>query len=164
MQGLDQFVRKLTRALALVGFAGLLLLAVMQTANILGRFLFAYPLHGVNDVSAVVIAVVIACCIPECLAARLNIRIDVVGQMVGPRTEAALNALASLVTLVVFALIFWKFIPYATASVASNERTWVLGWPVGPWWWAATAAFGVSVLAQAMVLLADLRALHPARR
>ncbi|KRW94497.1 TRAP transporter small permease [Paracoccus sp. MKU1] len=158
MAGFEQMVRLVTRGLALVGFAGLLLLAIMQTANIAARFLFSYPLQGVNDVSAVVMAVVVACCIPECLATRLNIRIDVLGQMFGTRAEAVLNAFASLVTLGVFALIFWNFIPYAAASTASGERTWVLGWPVGPWWWAATAAFLASVLAQAMVVVADLRA------
>ena len=56
---LRRLTERMTYILALAGFAGLLVLAMMVTLDILLRFFFGYPLQGVNDVSAVVMAVVI---------------------------------------------------------------------------------------------------------
>lgn len=69
----------LARVLALVGFTGLLVLALMTTSDVLMRWLFKAPLQGVNDVSSVVMAVVIAACIPANLAMKQNIRVEVFG-------------------------------------------------------------------------------------
>ena len=41
---------------ALVGFCGLLLLALMTSLDVLARWLFNQPLHGVNDLSAIALA------------------------------------------------------------------------------------------------------------
>lgn len=83
MDALDRFVRRATLWLALLGFAGLLLLAVMTSLDALLRSAFSAPLHGVNDVSAVVMAVVIASCIPANLAQRRNIAVEVLGASPG---------------------------------------------------------------------------------
>lgn len=150
---------RLTHFLALAGFLGLLILAMMVTADILLRFFFDAPLQGVNDVSALVMAVVIAACIPQCLALKQNISIEVLGSMAPRPVQLALNLFSSLAVLLFFALMVWQFIPYAQATTASGEKTWVLGWPVGPWWWVATGFLGVAVLAQLVVMLGDVRAL-----
>ena len=55
MARLDRVLRSGARWLALVGFAGLLALASMMTLDAILRTFFSSPLHGVNDVSAVVI-------------------------------------------------------------------------------------------------------------
>jgi TRAP-type transport system small permease protein len=158
-ENLRRLTGRLTHLLALAGFAGLLILAIMVTADILLRFLFDYPLQGVNDVSAVVMAVVIAACIPQCLSLKQNISIEVLGSMSPRRIQLALNLFASLAVLGFFGLMVWQFVPYAQAITASGEKTWVLGWPVGPWWWVATGFFGIAVLAQLVVVLGDVRAI-----
>ena len=63
------------RGLALIGFTGLLILALMTTLDVLLRWLFKAPIQGVNDISSVVMAVVIAACIPANLAFNQNIRV-----------------------------------------------------------------------------------------
>ncbi|MCB1397953.1 MAG: TRAP transporter small permease [Rhodobacter sp.] len=149
----------LAHVLALLAFAGLLVLAIMVCADIVLRALFDHPLQGVNDVSAMVMAVVIAACIPKMLLLKQNISIEVLGQTLGGRWRKALDAFASVVMLGFFALMVWKFIPYAASVTASGERTWVLRWPIGPWWWVATGFLAVAVVAQLMVALSDLAAL-----
>lgn len=72
-----------SRAMALIGFFGLLVLALMTTLDIGSRWLFGAPIHGVNDVSAIVMAVVIAACMPANLAARQNITVEFLGNMLG---------------------------------------------------------------------------------
>lgn len=156
---LGRLTGRLTHILALAGFAGLLILAMMVALDILLRFFFDYPLQGVNDVSAVVMAVVIAACIPKCLMLKQNISIEVLGSMSPRPVQLLLNLFASAAVLVFFVLMVWQFIPYSAAITASGEKTWVLGWPVGPWWWVSTAFLSVAVLAQALVTLNDFRAL-----
>lgn len=156
---LYRFTDRLTHILALLGFAGLLLLACMVALDVLLRFLFSYPLRGVNDVSAVIMAVVISACIPKCLMLKQNISIDILGNAAGPFATRILNVFSSLAVFIFFALMLSQFIPYAQAALAGGEKTWVLGWRVGPWWAATTVMIAAAVLAQAMVFLTDLIAL-----
>ncbi len=78
--------------------------------------------------------------------------------MLGGRFNLFLNVVSSFAVLVFFSLLAWQFIPYSESMVSSGERTWVLKWPVGPWWYAATACFIVSASVQLMVLIDDVAA------
>lgn len=146
----------LARALALVGFSGLLLLALMTTFDVLLRWLFKAPLQGVNDVSSVVMAVVIAACIPANLAMKQNIRVEVFGAVGGQMVQKLLEVLSSVLTLVFILLIAWQFVPFAASLKTGGDRTWVLGWPVWPWWSVATVMMWLAAFVQAMVLVLDL--------
>lgn len=155
---------RLAGVLALVGLAGLLLLSMMVVADIILRAVLDYPLQGVNDIYAMVMAVVIAACIPNSLLAKQNISIEVIGTAFGGRVRSALESFASAAVLLFFVLLAWKFFPYSTSVTESHEKTWVLQWPIGPWWWVATGLFCISALAQFMVLLSDLsRLIWPSR-
>lgn len=150
---------RVTYALALVGFSGLLILSIMVVLDILLRTLFDFPLKGVNDVSAMVMAVVIAACIPQALLMKQNISVEILGQVIGGRIYLFLQALASLAVLIFFVLLTWQFFPYANSVYASGEKTWVLQWPIGPWWYVAIVGFVASVVAQVMVFVDDVIAL-----
>lgn len=156
---LHRLTERLAHFLALVGFSGLLILSIMVVLDIVLRLLFDYPLKGVNDMSAVVMAVVIAACIPQSLLIKQSISVEVLGQICGERINLFLNALASLAVLVFFGLLAWQFVPYTQSLIASGEKTWVLHWPVGPWWFAATGCFMVSAFVQGLVLVDDIIAL-----
>lgn len=155
--------KALSRGFALLGFAGLLLLAVMTALDVLFRWLFQLPIQGVNDVSSVVMAVVIAACIPANLAFKQNIKVEVAGVMGGPRFHALLDALASLLSLLFIVLMAWMFVPYSMSLYDTGDRTWVLAWPVWPWWSFATVMICLAVPVQALVLLEDLRGLTSPR-
>ena len=128
------------RVLALVGFAGLLVLAILTTLDVTLRWAFAYPIHGVNDVSSVVMAVVIAACIPSNLINKQSISVEVLGNAVGHRGRLVIDAFASLCTTVFIVLMAWQFVPYAADLFGNGQRTWVLAWPVWPWWFSPRGA------------------------
>ena len=150
-------VVQINRTLALVAFCGLLLLAMLTSLDVLSRWVLNVPLHGVNDVSAVMLAVIIAACLPANLAQRQNITVEFLGNALGARGKAALDAFGSLATLVFVALMTWRFALYAQDISASGQTTWVLRLPVAPAWWLATGFFCLSIPAQLMVLVFDLR-------
>lgn len=153
----------LARVLALVGFTGLLVLALMTTSDVLMRWLFKAPLQGVNDVSSVVMAVVISACIPANLAMKQNIRVEVFGSIAGPRTKALLEVFSSALTFALIALMAWQFVGYVDALKANGDRTWVLGWQVWPWWSVATVMLWLAAFVQAMVLIIDISSLFGGR-
>jgi TRAP-type transport system small permease protein len=148
-----------SRVIALIGLFGLLALACMTTLDILLRWLFRAPIHGVNDVSSVVMAVVIAACIPANLAMKQNISVEVLGSFGGVRFRRFLNVVASICTLVFIVLMAWRFLPYAEGLRQTGDRTWVLGWPVWPWWMASTALIMLAAIVQVMVTALDVIAL-----
>lgn len=150
-----QRMLKVSRAMALIGFLGLLILALMTSVDITSRWLFGAPLHGVNDVSAIVMAVVIAACVPANLAARQNITVEFLGNMLGPRGKAFLDGFGGLFTLAFIALMAWQFIPYSMEVTLSGQTTWVLKLPIAPGWWIATALLLISVPVQLVIVLFD---------
>ena len=152
-----------SRLMALIGFFGLLILALMTTCGILSRWLLNQPIDGVNDVSAIVMAVVIAACLPANLAERQNITVEFLGIAIGRRGKAILDVFGSLVTLVFVALVAWRFIPYTIEITRAHQTTWVLKLPVAPAWWVATLLLMLSVPVQLMILMSDVaRAFAPA--
>ena len=156
MNEIDKVARRGTRWLSLIGFVGLFLLAVMTTVDALLRSFFSAPIHGVNDVSAVVMAVVIASCIPANLADRRNISVEVLGAVLGRRPNQILTLLSSIVFLVFISLMAWEFIPYTQGMFNSDRRTWVLAWPVWPWWGVATVFLAFAATIQASNVAHDL--------
>lgn len=146
------------RVLALVGFSGLLVLAILTTLDVSLRWAFAYPIQGVNDVSSVVMAVVIAACIPSNLINKQSISVEVLGNNLKPRGRLIIVAFASLCTTVFIVLMAWQFVPYAADLFENGQRTWVLAWPVWPWWFFAAGAIILAAIVQIIVLLNDVGA------
>ncbi|SHK48278.1 Tripartite ATP-independent transporter, DctQ component [Shimia gijangensis] len=144
------------RILALVGFSGLLILAILTSLDVAFRWGFAYPIHGVNDVSSVVMAVVIAACIPANLVNKQSISVEVLGSLAGQRGRLAIVVFASFCTMVFIGLMAWQFVPYAADLLETGQRTWVLAWKVWPWWFFACGCIIFAAVVQAVVLLTDI--------
>jgi TRAP-type C4-dicarboxylate transport system permease small subunit len=156
MNNVEARLRAASQSLALLGFTGLLGLALMTSLDVFLRWLLGIPIQGVNDVSSVVMAVVVAACIPANLAMKQNISVEVLGSIGGGRFHRALDAFASSVTLAFIILIAWQFVPYTMNLRANGERTWVLGWPIWPWWFAVSAMMIFAAIIQLTVFVADL--------
>jgi TRAP-type C4-dicarboxylate transport system permease small subunit len=150
-------ILQLNRVLALVGFCGLLLLALMTSLDVLARWLFNQPLHGVNDLSAIALAVIIAACLPANLAERQNITVALVGNSLGGRSKACLEAFGSFAPLVFVSLMAWRFVLYSQEIASSGQTTWVLKLPIAPAWWIATGFMILSIPTQLMALGSDLK-------
>ena len=158
MNSLEYRLRGAARVLALVALAGLMVLAGMTTLDVLMRWLFSAPLHGVNDVSSVVMALVISACLPANLAFKQNITVTLLGSACGGKVTGYLELFASILTLIFACLMAWAFVPYAISTWESGAQTWVLRLPVWPWWMMAAGFVIMASIAQAIVLLSDVMA------
>lgn len=128
----------LTRAIALIGLALLLLLALGTVLDVLLRWLFNSPIVGLSDTYSLFMAGVLASCFPLCIYNRGNVTIRFFGNALGPRATNFLDAFGNLITLCVFALLAWQLWLHTDQLARDGETTWVLSWPVSPWWRAVT--------------------------
>ncbi len=75
---------RLAEGIAAAAVLGLLGLAFCTAADVVGRYLFAAPIRGFNDIVPLAGAVLLSACMPHVVARRGNIAVDLVGQRLGP--------------------------------------------------------------------------------
>lgn len=138
--------------LAGCAITGLLLLAMLTTLDVLLRYLFASPIRGLADVTALAAAVLLSACMPYVVASRGNIMIDFLGRLLGNRACRGLNLFGAAVTSLFFAAMAWQCIRFALDMKDNGEVMAILRWPVWPWW---TLVAGFIVLT-ALIALATL--------
>ena len=131
---IDEITGRISRFIALIGLAGLLVLASATVVDVFMRWLFNKPIVGLNDTHSLFTAIVIASCFPLCIHKNGNITIRFIGNIFGPKVKAALDVLGNLVTFVIFALMAWQLWLFTDQLARDGENTWVLNWPVSPWW------------------------------
>lgn len=148
---LETLVARAARAVAFLGLAGLLLQALTIFADVILRWLFDAPIHGLEDINRVAIGVIVACFFPMLLIERKNVSLRFFGMMFGPRGREWLNVFGHLVTLVFITVVAWQLGLHA-GSVAAQESL-ILKLPSAPGWWAAAAIFWFCVPVQLVVML-----------
>lgn len=158
MSKLDRQVTRFAEALASLGVAGLLLIAMFTVADITGRYVFGKPLIGYVDVAGLATALVVSTFFPLLLLRRGNITLQLLGKLGGHWGHVLLESFAALVTLGFFALMAWQYVGFAADAVAAGERMPVMRWPTGPWWWGVTLFIFLAALAALFVLAEELRA------
>ncbi len=127
-----------TRGIALIGLALLLLIALGTVLDVLLRWLFNSPIVGLGDTYSLFMALILASCFPLCIYKRGNVTIRFLGNILGPRVKNIFDAFGNLVTLIIFSLMAWQFWLYTNQITLDGETTWVLSWPVSPWWRVVT--------------------------
>lgn len=143
-----------TRALALVGFAGLVTICLITMYDGLARYLGLPRVPGLRDFGEVIFAVLIASCFPIGLLRNQNITITFLGTALGPTGARGLNLFSALATLAGFAAIAWALVE---RSGGLGERTTRTGYMlVAPWAWAATTILVAAVAVQVWVVLARM--------
>lgn len=156
LAALESLSRRVTNVLTIVGFAALLALAMAMVVDIVGRFVFKRPLHGVGDLAAVIMAVIVASSLPACFAESRNIGVDLLGQGLGTRAHRWLDVLGHVASLVFVIIFAWQLAKYASDIQKSGQTTWVLKLPIAPWWWVAATLAAFAVPVQAIVALRSL--------
>ena len=145
-------VDRWTRGTALVGFFGLLLMALLIFYDGLARYLAAPRISGFSDYGELVFPVVIASCFPAGLFRRTHITVRLLGHATGPRLSSWLEVFAAALTLVFFVLLAWQFVNMTAVFDAAGRSTPTIELPIAPWWWVATVIMGLCVPVQAYVL------------
>ena len=144
-----------SRRAAMLGVTLFVVVALVTIADVLMRWLFSAPVDGLEEVNRLVVAVAIAFFFPLAIAERHHIAITFLGSALGQLSTVWLRAMASVATTLFFVLLGWQFIDFVLEMQEAGETTWILAWPVAPWWIAVTVILLTCVPAQLIVLAAD---------
>lgn len=150
---------RLTQTVAIVGFCGLVVMALLIFYDGAARTLGAPRISGFADLGEVIFPLVIASCFPAGLLRQTNVTVRVVGNLAGPRANAALELLAALVTLTFFAVLVWQFVLLTGKYGDAGRTTRTIGLALAPWWWVTTAIMALCIPVQVYVAWSWARAL-----
>jgi len=156
-------IAHITKGISLIGLAGLLLFAGITVAEVLLRWLFNYPILGVSDVSSLVVTVAVASCFPLVFSERRSIAVRIAGNLLGKRVNAVLEAFGTLVTLGMFFLVTWQLWDYAVELAKNDQTTWVVLWPMSPWYRIAAILMALSVPVLALTFYLHARSISPSK-
>jgi TRAP-type C4-dicarboxylate transport system permease small subunit len=143
--------------LGLIGFLAILGVSILTVIDVLLRWLADAPILGVNDIILLVTTVGVSACFASGMAERQHMRVTASGRVIGGRIGHNLfEVIGSLITLGFFGVMVWQFVKRSYNFTIFGDYSTLLHIPVGPFWWAATFAFGVAAIAQFIVVLDDL--------
>jgi len=154
-----QRLDRITQNVAIVGFCGLVVMALLITWDGMARYLNAPRISGFSDYGEIVFPLVIASCFPAGLLRQTNVTVRIIGTAGSKRVNAALELFGAAVTLAFFGLLIWQFIHLAGQYQAGGRTTRTIGLALAPWWYATIAVISLCLPVQIFVTWCWLRAL-----
>ncbi len=154
IERIENAIRRASLATARIGVGLLLLQAFLILIDALSRWWFSKPIHGLEDISGLMISVIVASLFPAILIERQNIRVTIFGRFLKPKNAAWLDVFGHLILFIFIALIAWQFAIYAVET--RQQTTLILRIPTAPTMWISSAVFIACALIQGFVLFTEI--------
>ena len=153
MDRLAERLRRLSVGIAVVGFAGLVVVALLDLADVSLRLLELPRVPGLHDLKEVCYALIVASCFPLGLVEAKHVTVRLVRLVLPQAADRFLETAAAFVTLVFFVVIAAAFGAVALDLTAAGRTTFTLELPMAPWLWAMWVMFLLAVAVQLVVCL-----------
>ena len=157
LESIERWNVVLTRRIALIGVAGMLLIALGTITDVMLRWLFNHPLVGFSEIVEVSLAVAIGATFAAGAAGRANLTIDILADHLGGGITNWLNLLGASTLLVLYLLLAWQMGLHASDLQERGAATVYLDLKRSPYIWMVTVLLAATCVAQLAVVLATLR-------
>ena len=147
----------LVQAGTAVAAAGLVVMMVLTTLDVICRSACGRPLPGTYDIVRLVGFLTLACALPYTTAVKGHVAVEFFFHKLGRRRRIAVDTVNRILGIALFGVLAWQTAARAAALRASGEVTPTLQLPVYPVLYVAAGA----CLLVALVILHNL--LHPGR-
>jgi TRAP-type C4-dicarboxylate transport system permease small subunit len=151
-------IDSVTQTVALIGFIGLMVAAILIFYDGGARYLNAPRIHGLKDYGEVVYPLVIASCFPAGLLRQTNVTVRVLGKLGGGRLNAWLETFAALIVLAFFSVLAWQFFKLTGKYADAGRTTRTIGILLSPYWSITTVIMATCVPIQFYVFINWLQA------
>lgn len=141
LKGLDWMV-KLLRLIGAIALTGMMMLT---SVDVLMRG-FGHPIFGAVDMVGLMAVVVLACAMPYTHEAGGHVGVDLLVQKLGPRSQAAIDTITSLISLVLFLVVTWQMWLYAGELSTKGEVSMTIQIAKHPFIYLVSICFGVLCL------------------
>ena len=152
-----------THRIALVGFTGLVMIALLTFYDGAARYLDLPRISGFADVGELLFPIIIASCFPALLIRQKNLTIRVLGRVAGDATVRYADLAAAVAVLIFFTLLGLQFVQMTLDFHAARRTTATIEIPTAVFWMIATSILWLCVPIQLLVVLSRLRELSPPR-
>ena len=126
----------ITKAFAVAGGIGFILLVLMSLVSIIGRKLASAPIPGDIEIMQMGGAVAAAAMLPFCEMGRHHLRVDFFTTRLSSHARHRLDAVSHLLLALVAAVVAWRTGAGALSLKEAGEASMMLMWPV----WTVVAA------------------------
>ena len=152
-----------THRIALVGFTGLVMIALLTFYDGAARYLDLPRMSGFADVGELLFPIIIASCFPALLIRQKNLTIRVLGRVAGDATVRYADLAAAVAVLIFFTLLGLQFVQMTLDFHAARRTTATIEIPTALFWMIATSILWLCVPIQLLVVLSRVRDLSPSR-
>ena len=152
-----------THRIALVGFTGLVMIALLTFYDGAARYLDLPRISGFADVGELLFPIIIASCFPALLIRQKNLTIRVLGRVAGDATVRYADLAAAVAVLIFFTLLGLQFVRMTLDFHAARRTTATIEIPTAVFWMIATSILWLCVPIQLLVVLSRVRDLSPSR-
>ncbi len=164
MTALDRLNHRATTAthrIALVGFTGLVLIALLTFYDGAARYLDLPRVSGFSDVGELLFPIIIASCFPALLIRQKNLTISLLGRVAGDDTARWADLAAAVAVIIFFTLLGLQFVKMTLDFHAARRTTATIEIPTALFWMIATSILWLCIPIQLLVVLSRLRNLSP---
>lgn len=131
---LDVGLKYLRRLALFVSAAGLIVMAALDTFDVLSSFLFDAPIRGISETIQVIMAASVALAIVSVQHRREHVCVDLLVNKLSPRALRVANFFNYVFSILCVGLISWQSWIMAAHSVRVEEVSATVGWfLVYPW-------------------------------
>jgi len=149
---LEGYISTIAGVMHKIGLAVLLLMMFLTVGDVLGRYFLAKPIPGTFEVTNFMLALLVFLTLGYTQLRKGHISIDVMMLRLSPRTQAIIDSITCLASLVLFCLVIWQTAVHARRLYIGHEVSGILSWPIYPF--IIVAAIGILLFC--FVLLINL--------
>jgi len=133
----------LSRWMGYISSAVIIVLMLLVTADVCGRYFFNSPITGASELARFSMIIIVFPALAWTALAGKHIRVDLVMERFPPRVQAIVNSFMLLAALGTYGVIVWKSALY---SMEVDNITSMLRLPQAPFYWIMTVGFALFCL------------------
>lgn len=137
----NKVIEKISAWFNWIAVAGMWLMLLIITIDVIGAKAFRWPLPGVFDMVCPLEFIIVALAIPFTQILKGHVAIEFFVGQLGKRTQAVITTIAAMLALILFLAMTWQMFSYSRTIQLSGEITPSLRIPVFPITYIATLSF-----------------------
>jgi TRAP-type C4-dicarboxylate transport system permease small subunit len=137
----------ISRWVGYVSAAAIIILMLLVTANVIGRYFFNEPITGAPEIACLLMIVIVFPALAWVALEGKHVRVDFIMDRFSPIVQAITDGIMLIISLGIYAIISWRSFP---AAINSTDVSSLLSIPQAPFYWIMAvgwALFSMSIIA-----------------
>jgi TRAP-type C4-dicarboxylate transport system permease small subunit len=141
---------KLSRWMGYLSAAAIIVLMLLVTANIIGRYFFNSPITGTPEIACLLMIIIVFPALAWAALEGKHIKVDFIMDRFPQRVQVIVDSIMILVALGIFAIITWYSFP---AALNSSDVSSLLSIQQAPFYWVMAVGWAVFCISIVVLLV-----------